>query len=808
MKLAVFPVTHPLYILEAVVSVQVPRLPTAFEKMILRMVDAAAEPALSGVTLRGAFEDMLGIPDPESLLQPRLDELTGLGMLEAPAGDSALDALLSAWRWTDNGRAFWRRGRLPGRSRPETVRYVFDPFSDRLAALAPGGIPPGLPMPAAVSLPDEFDGVDLGPRIAASVPTEKHAWWRVGTEVMGVTTSFLETRWRKVELQVDCTSDGTLALSATSDKPFGQWLRNAEPEAIWDNILAPALGANGKVGRESLELGSAIFAMPASGLASVTQQHPEDSMLLVVPNSYRPQASGADLVMLTTSDLTASVLEEPATKEPTEPMVIRIPAPAGLPGTLRRLETRSPQGPQQAVLEGPVKLYWAGQERVATLQVGLSAEASQPFWEPIRHAMEEWLASSARPRELVLGLWFQPPADVMARWMQCSGVMRADEWLSELGEVLRAIQGRMGPAFLLDDQPWTPALIQSTQSLLDRLRPRPSIREGCGLVSASKALPLRRNPLPGKVLSVLEPAETLADLQALRLALGDGKYVLPARLLGKSVRGQLLTEAIQGTRPPSCGPHALARPVEEFASAMQEARRDLPAVLLHEPPSESSVWLGAVRSQPGRLLRALNLLESAIATVTLALDQSEAESVPVLAQLITRLRGVRQWLENNLAPRLPEDQRAVVIDTNSLVDFPDLLGMLKATDVPYVPKRVLEELDGLKQSRSEDDGAQSRAARARHAIAGIDRAGDSVRIEASKRHLCATDWPPTPDNDILSVAVHLSLNPVLLVTSDKNLRQKAKAESIPAISPADYLNTLKQLGGRPSNQRIPRRTPR
>ncbi|RYH58352.1 MAG: hypothetical protein EON54_11590, partial [Alcaligenaceae bacterium] len=225
MKLAGFPVTHPLYILEAVVTVQVPRLPTAFEKMILRMVEAAAEPALSGVTLRGAFEDTLGIPDPESLLQPRLDELTGLGMLEAPVGGAALDAPLSAWHWTDNGRAFWRRGRLPGRSRPETVRYVFDPFSDRLAALAPGAIPPGLSMPAAVSLPDEFDGVDLGPRIAASVPTEKHAWWRVGTEVMGVTTEFLETRWRKVELQVDCTSDGTLALSAPSDKSFGQWLR-------------------------------------------------------------------------------------------------------------------------------------------------------------------------------------------------------------------------------------------------------------------------------------------------------------------------------------------------------------------------------------------------------------------------------------------------------------------------------------------------------------------------------------------------------------------------------------------------------
>ena len=57
--------------------------------------------------------------------------------------------------------------------------------------------------------------------------------------------------------------------------------------------------------------GSAIFVMPASGLVFVTQQHREDSMLLVVPSGYRPEASGVDLVILTTSNALMTRLFDP-----------------------------------------------------------------------------------------------------------------------------------------------------------------------------------------------------------------------------------------------------------------------------------------------------------------------------------------------------------------------------------------------------------------------------------------------------------------------------------------------------------------
>ena len=112
---------------------------------------------------------------------------------------------------------------------------------------------------------------------------------------------------------------------------------------------------------------------------------------------------------------------------------------------------------------------------------------------------------------------------------------------------------------------------------------------------------------------------------------------------------------------------------------------------------------------------------------------------------------------------------------------PDLLTTMRRNDIPVVARRVLEELDGIKESSEEE-----RAQKARAAIRSLERAGQAIRYESEVLDLLPPDWEPTADNRILSVALYLRLSDVIVVTGDRNLRNKARAENITAMLPEEY----------------------
>ena len=134
-----------------------------------------------------------------------------------------------------------------------------------------------------------------------------------------------------------------------------------------------------------------------------------------------------------------------------------------------------------------------------------------------------------------------------------------------------------------------------------------------------------------------------------------------------------------------------------------------------------------------------------------------------------------------LAPPTETDHRLIVLDTSALMFAPELVTRMRSRDMPVIPRRVLEELDGLKES-SDDQKAQA----ARAAIRAIESAGGRVRFESEALDLLPPDWDRSSDNRILSVAMYLRLSAVLLVTGDINFRNKARAEDISAQTPDEY----------------------
>ncbi len=66
-----------------------------------------------------------------------------------------------------------------------------------------------------------------------------------------------------------------------------------------------------------------------------------------------------------------------------------------------------------------------------------------------------------------------------------------------------------------------------------------------------------------------------------------------------------------------------------------------------------------------------------------------------------------------------------------------------------------------------------------------------MRFEPEALELLPPEWDASPDNRILSVAKRLLLSRVLLVTDDRNLRNKATAEGIEAASAEQYVGRAK-----------------
>lgn len=173
--------------------------------------------------------------------------------------------------------------------------------------------------------------------------------------------------------------------------------------------------------------------------------------------------------------------------------------------------------------------------------------------------------------------------------------------------------------------------------------------------------------------------------------------------------------------------------------------------------------------------------QSAMATLTESRPSLSGRWPDRLLVLDQKIAAWRELASRRLAPPAPAGQRLVVLDSNALMNRPDVLFAMRRTDVPVVPRRVLEELDGLKSSSDEET-----AGRARAAIRALERAGQAVRYETEVLDLLPPDWGASPDNRILSVALHLRLSDVVVLTGDRNLRNKARAEDIQTMLPEEY----------------------
>lgn len=776
---------QPVLTIESEVRYRTLRHPTVIERMVLRLILAATrEPRLADQGLAAAFETELGLAEAERLIEPAVRSLCDVRLLNPPVdlhalslaeGRAVMNTPLGEWRLDPRAESYLARGQIPRRAMVRTLRHVFDPISQ---ALQPAGSAPSERIDdrtaPALRLPiAEPTLEDLGERVRAHLPEERHGWLTPDTEILEVRSGLPQHAWQPVRLEITVARDGTVTVAAPQSPSVQRWLGQAEPEPLWP-LLSELLSARDK-------------AVPPGA-----EVRPQELTALEPPSLARePKPRQLDLHAPAHAADPLEVIEWLDHR----PRQLSIPRPAALPPSWTSMRIPAPGEPPQIGLTGRMQLHWAGQPRTVPVQGWMNPQDPQAVEvvTQLAQSVFQTLARIEAPAAEVMRLWFETPAQVLQAWDRHADSLDDAARMESLARLLEEMARRLPPARIAAEA----AFGTQHQALLSRRSPiddeagrQRHLAATCTLLQALRTWP---QPLHARatdrLIEQLPPLQQLAEARDLRQVLGNDALSLPTRLLSPTLREDLLEAELDG-QPSGCGPHGLAEPIRQFGQHWKQIRRDIDPVLLESTPNldaPSPEWRHAVIRRIARLEAAVQAGRQHIDTLSQSLGLMPAR----LSLMDARLGAIAQWLQWHLAPALPHAEPVRVLDTSVLMARPDLLDRVPDTLRLVLPRRVIQELDGLKRAEPLDsDGSPERArlaAQARAAIAAIERHQSRLIHEPDHPEL----WPEnTMSNDqcILSAALFWARSEVRLWSADRNLRNLAQscgvaAEDAPRFEP-------------------------
>jgi len=433
------------------------------------------------------------------------------------------------------------------------------------------------------------------------------------------------------------------------------------------------------------------------------------------------------------------------------------------------------------------KVFWAGQERKALLSLTADKNTSRDVWDSIQSALQSGLNSNQHSDVFALAAIWESPQETILRWRSRVATLSLKELIADTSSFALALE-RFSPQSGEDWKPdWNSTVSSVLVAAISRLDGQAALDEILGWLAEFDRLLFDKS---GEVvLALLAHCGTISDVESLaRLRKVAGTSVaLPDRLIDDELLRRWITEALSNDALTLFGPHSYAQPIELIRSAHQSMLRDVGLKSLEDAASGDLSLQGVKTSALASVARwraASEVIRGMRPTLT-------GESLAKLVQFNTMVDAWQALANQRLAHPAPPGQRLVVLDTSALMQVPDLLATMRRGDIPVVPRRVLEELDGIKEAADGD-----KAQKARSAIRALERAGQAVSYESEVLDLLPSDWESTSDNRILSVALYLRLSDVLVVTGDRNFRNKARAENIAAMLPEEYRGVSPNQGGR------------
>jgi hypothetical protein len=218
-----------------------PRVPNALESALIHMLLRLGNlPQYQGRALVELFSDMLCVPQSALWLEPVLQELTDIRLLTCSRDLDDIDAIvLGDLTLTERGQAMVNNGKLLGRPQQIKRIWCWDPIS--LKVRNPQNWEGLQKQAPPLSLPGE-SYQDVFPEDAFRADLTNAPWYRIGETVIEavIENKGAEVAWESVSL--DVATDSTRLLCTTSRPAVQQYLREQNNATLTDHLAAAIFG--------------------------------------------------------------------------------------------------------------------------------------------------------------------------------------------------------------------------------------------------------------------------------------------------------------------------------------------------------------------------------------------------------------------------------------------------------------------------------------------------------------------------------------------------------------------------------------
>lgn len=761
MKLSTVQVGVPIFWLQSSVEHSVVRKPTVFERMIMRLSRRGVESSAVGdATLREAFEEHLGATGIPKLLETSAGELLRLGMLhraDRQPGESVLDQRVRTLTLTSTGEEFYNRNTLPSHPTKDSIEFHYLPWLNSLVSERPSRL--SMSQPALSFDPRVLSPLDPSSLVRATLKDRPPRFLKGESRIMAVEVDVDKSvNWLTLDVDLVVSREGYLTLHVEGNKAASDWLARLEPALVQTTILDGVV-SNASRGRAVFTADDSrhVTALELAGPANEKQLSE-----LLLPE--------LDRVILLDADASSAYLLSNEDGKRT----IRSAMPTDWPADLVSMTLREGRAVScRKVAELPIT--WAGRQIFARVQAELDAEVAGPEWNTCSDVLAVHLVRSSDPAIAVLPLAWSSPRPLQVMLAEVEGLPVGEVLQRSLDFILAARD--VAPSFL---ESQAPLVLEMVTELISSSTAHQLIGIDY-LVSWTKSVQdaIGASAPLGKALSPLfdhvQPASSAIEVREL-LQFGQLAGSIPAELINTEVLAALVADL---WRDPTTELGVSDHEAVSLVASYGAAQKALDATLGRQNPAlarESGAILAA-----GSVGAALDVADRWLEVVedpnlVRVIDGRLPES------LLSLRDDVLVWREiavSKMAESLHSGEVALVFDSNSLLDEPELLRHLRSAEVGVIPNRVIQELDGLKRSDSEDT---ARRARATHRAIDEVRKLGKLRFETARPSLVPADLGSSdePDNQILSVAIAYGRGDVVLVTRDNNLRAKAQSTGVPA----------------------------
>ena len=807
MDLAQIRVGFPILQLETRVYHATPRSPTAFERTLLGICDRFGKDATyNNIPLERIFVDIMGVADPAPVLSPTIRELVSLDVLRCQGDIEFLDMLiLRDLEITERGRQMLSEDMLPAKSQESDEVFLYDPVRKRL--LSPAEAKACRPQTPAIALDaGVFEEVFPEQEIRSRILAGEYSWWNASSRIERIERQSVSVLWRETPATVAIEQE--VLRFSFKEAEQTDYVASLTVEEVQRRLLAPTFSVD-RVPAER------IADFP---LSELDENGDADAKWMPISNALREFPGNARLWLL---DLAGGCVARP--KEASSHQAIICFDPSRDPDAVQVAWNEARNGclvdvkgvfplddvliaSSECVVRGRRVRVKVGQQ-VVDLPIALYQDASidnPGIADSLSHIGATLRQSDREDDGLVPALW-QPRDRFWRETLEQieKRQMLMKEKLDTLQHNKKRFTEIVGP---VPSETWDNVVADVLGSALMSCNADISVAEAEDLISAIGQCRLTSSGVVERVMQAV-----------------TGRLALPFCIVDFGRVTAAIKKGCSTWRIPF--PSRLYTPDVLAATA-----RDFPSKALLEAFSNDNAFENGLRELiqttaaidgliGGKGVRGLTTEEDCLALLkspSASRISAQAEAwrtrydafvgahpemlshIPgsSLGEMNDRIRKVVTLTRKLVGGLDPRFRTVFVLDTSALLERPEIMKAFRADDYVVVSKRVIEELDDKKREES----LRPKVAEATRALQTFPK--HQIQFCDGDMSLLAPDYRMKGDNLILSVAVRYRRHRPVLLTNDKNLTLKAKAEDIAAISVDEFEKRPRQsVSAQPPSQR-------